>query len=42
MIQAIDQVMLLVYDPSDSILSDSETYRDLHHSIIETPFDGLE
>ena len=29
-------------DPVDSILFDSETYRDLHYSIIETPFDGLE
>ena len=42
MIQVIDQVMLLLYDFSDFILSGSETYHDLYHSIIETPFDGLE
>ena len=33
---------LLMCDPIDFILSDSEIYYDLHHNIIETSFDGLE
>ena len=28
-------------DPLNFILSDSKTYRDLYHNIIETLFDGL-
>ena len=28
-------------DPIGSILFDSEIYCDLHHNIIETPYDGL-